>query len=108
MEEDIAAGHIDPVESAFVTAADDQVVYLAVGRVVEDQMEGGRVDERKVVNTEVRGLDYPHESRAVGTLAGELIAIALHGALGSLREEFEVIGVLDDDPLGLHELVFAS
>ena len=60
-------------------------------------MEGGRVDEGEVVDGEVRRGDNADQARAVGALARELVAVALHGALRGLREELEVVGVLHDD-----------
>ena len=94
---DVGAPNVNAVQTTLVGSADDGVVNFSIGAGVHGQVEGGRVDQLDVVEGEVVDLGQPDETRAVGVLREEGVAIALYGTLGGAREHLEVVGIGDGD-----------
>ena len=53
VDKNIAARDIDAVQATLIATSDDQIVNFSVRGIVEDQVEGGRVNKSEIVYSEI-------------------------------------------------------
>lgn len=98
VDPDVVTPDVNAVETTVVTAADGQVVELAVLAGVKGEVEGGRVSQSQVVDGEVGDIVETQDTGARdGAVLVELVAVALEGTGTSAGEDLNIAGVLNED-----------